>query len=121
MPRNVEGRRVETAEEIEQGGDYVVKYAPDSKVIAAIVFAMPGFSERDSGAPLWNRIAGQGSSDPRDRVRWEITEDEQGRVTVAPSIKAQWPEGEEGERKLFHAYLRDGTWEVLDDTAGASW
>lgn len=118
MAHTVEGRRVEGIQGIEFGGDYAVTHGPDGR-IASMTFAMPGFSEVSGhGAALWNRIPGEGSTDERDRVRWTITEDVDGKVTVAPSILAEWPEAGEGRR--FHGFLKAGVWEVLDDSVGAS-
>lgn len=117
MPQ-VEGRRVDEVSAIERGGDYTVTHGPDGR-IASMTFAMPGFGDAAGhGAAVWNRIPGEGSTDERDRVRWTITEDAEGKVTVEPSILAEWPEGGGGRR--FHAFLRGGVWDVLDDTVGAT-
>ena len=111
MPRQVEGRRVENVEAIKQGGDYSVKYAEDGR-IEAVWFAMPGF-----GSPRWKRINGPASS---EKTRWEVTEDDDGKITVSPSILSEWKWGEDREQRRFHAFLKAGVWEVLDDTVGAS-
>lgn len=111
MSRLVDGRRVGGYDGIELGGDYFVKHDADGGVIA-VVFAMPGFDDRD-GAPMWNRINGPAGS--ADGPRWEVTEDAEGKVTVSPSIKSEWTHGEAREPRLFHAYLKAGVWELLDD------
>lgn len=112
MPHHVEGRRVEGYEAIERGGDYYVKYAEDGR-ITAVVFAMPGFTER-GGAPLWNRINGPAAE---AETRWEVTEDAEGKVTVSPSILSWWTYA--GEDQRFHCFLKGGVWEMLDDCVGA--
>lgn len=110
MPRHVQGRRVDTVKDIERGGDYAVK-VNDAGVIEALWFAMPGFPEQ-----LWNRIGGPGSKDTK---RWYIVEDADGKVTVDPSILTWWTWGTEKAARRFHAYLKQGVWEILDDTVGA--
>jgi Family of unknown function (DUF6527) len=110
MPTHVEGRRVENVEAIEKSGDYSVKYAGDGRV-EAIWFAMPGFPSN-----RWNRINGPASA---REPRWEITEDAEGKVTVSPSIRSQWTEGEEKRQCVFHCFLKGGVWELLDDCVGA--
>lgn len=107
MPRHVEGRKVESVEAVEQPGDYFVKRVAAG--IEALWFAMPGFAQ-----PVWNRIPGPAAS---DGTRWEITEDAEGRVTVSPSILSWWTEA--GAKRRFHAFLKEGIWEVLDDTVGS--
>lgn len=110
MPRHVEGRRVGSIDEIKEPGDYFVKHT-EAGEIEALWFAMPGFPTH-----MWSRIGGQASS---DKIRWEITEDSEGKVTVDPSIRSQWLWGEDKKQCLFHAYLKAGVWEILDDTIGA--
>lgn len=110
MPRHVQGRRVESIEDIERGGDYVVK-RNDAGAIESLWFAIPGFPEQ-----LWNRIGGPGS---KDTNRWQIDEGPDGAVTVSPSILTWWTWGPEKAERRFHGFLRQGIWEILDDTVGA--
>lgn len=111
MPRHVQGRRVESVEDIERSGDYAVKFAVDGRV-EALWFAMPGFSEL-----MWNRIPGPAAIEANQR--WDITVDGDGPATVSPSILSEWTWGEGREHRRFHGYLKAGVWEVLDDTVGA--
>lgn len=114
---NFEGRRVENVEALERDGDYCLKYANDG--IESMWFVMPGFGPGSGrrGAPCWNRIGGPTA--PEDQTRWEISEDEQGRVTVDPSILSQWTWGEDQVECRFHCFLKGGVFEILDDTTGA--
>lgn len=114
MPRHVDGRLVEGYDGIERGGDYFVKHDADGGVIA-VGFAMPGFGDGDGS--MWKRINGPAGS--ADGPRWEVTEGEDGKVTVSPSILSEWTHGEAREQRRFHAYLKAGVWEILDDTVGA--
>lgn len=109
MPRHVEGRRVAPEwKAIEQPGDYFPIYT-DGGDIKAICFSMPGFGQ-------WGRISGEADEAPGPK--WTITEDDSGAVTVAPSIESKWTWGEEKDERKFHAYLKGGVWELLDDCVG---
>lgn len=110
MPRHVQGRRVASVEDIEHQGDYAVSYTEDGR-IEALWLWLPGFEE-----PRWSRIGAQAS---KDRVRWDISEDASGTITVSPSILSQWIWGEERKQCRWHGFLKGGIWEVLDDTVGA--
>lgn len=112
MPRHIEGHRVKSMEAIKRGGDYFVKYAGDGR-IESVWFSMPGFQR-----PHWNHINGPASE---HEPRWEVTEGEGGKITVSPSIRSQWTWGPERSERCFHCFLCDGTWEILDDTVGATW
>lgn len=113
MSRTVEGRRVDSVEEIERPGDYAVKYAEDGG-ISSVWFSMPGFPH-----PLWNRINGPAWMPGETATRWDVTEDSDGKVTVSPSILSEWTWGPEKARRRFHGYLKGGVWELLDDCVGA--
>jgi hypothetical protein len=112
MPRHVEGRRVESAEALERGGDYALKLDPADNRVICMWFIAPGFEEDRGG----NRIGGPASE--HDRTKWDIEVGEDGKVTVSPSILSRWLW--EGQPRVFHAFLKAGTWEVLDDTVGAT-
>lgn len=107
MSRHVQGQPVESIEAIEQPGDYFVSSTDAG--IEALWFAMPGFPSHK-----WNRI--NGPAWPNE-PRWEISRDVEGVVTVSPSIRSQWNEGE--VQRCFHAFLKGGVWEILDDSIGA--
>lgn len=113
MAKHVDGRRVEGYDGIERGGDYFVKHDAEGGVIA-VIFAMPGFG--DGEGSMWNRINGPAAT--ADGPKWEVTEAEDGKVTVSPSILSEWTWGEAREPRRFHAYLKAGVWELLDDCAG---
>jgi hypothetical protein len=108
MPTQVKGRRVADIQAIERAGDYCVRYAEDGRVFS-VWFAMPGFPYH-----FWNRINGPAS---QYEPRWEVTEDDEGRVTISPSILSWWKW--KGEDQRFHCFMRAGVWEILDDTVGA--
>ncbi len=110
MSRHIQGHRVASIEDLEEGGDYYVKLTDDGRA-EALWFAMPGFPES-----RWNRIGGQAST---DKTRWDIVVETDESVTVSPSILSEWSWGEEREQRRFHAFLKGGVWEVLDDTIGA--
>lgn len=112
MPTMIEGRRIKSDKiaDLEKQGDYVVRYIGDE--IEAVWFSMPGFDKSH-----WNRVNGPASP---EKVRWEITEDDEGRITISPSIKCEWTWSESKDHSVFHAYLKNGVWEILDDTIGAN-
>lgn len=111
--KQVDGCRVGSRDDIEDAGDYAVVYGDDGRTIACLWFCMPGFVSHK-----WNRIPGPGSENEKSKA-WEISEDAAGVVTVSPSILSHWNEG--SEQRRFHAFLKQGVWEVLDDTEGAIW
>lgn len=111
MPRMIEGRRVADIKSLQKDGDYCVKYIGDE--IESVWFSMPGFPTNH-----WNRINGPASS---EKVKWEVTESSDGKVTIDPSIKTEWTFGPEQTHYVFHAYLKSGVWEILDDTIGANY
>ena len=110
MARTLQGRRVADVNHLTRPGDYTLNYNAEGGIFS-MWFALPGFPSHK-----WNRINGPAAE---REPRWEITEDGDGIVTVAPSIRTQWSEG--AEPRCFHGFLRDGVWEVLDDTVGATW
>ena len=114
MAQHVEGRRVEGYDGIERGGDYFVKKDADGGIIA-VVFAMPGF-DHDGEGSQWNRINGPACIG--DGPKWQVTEDADGKVTVSPSILSEWAWGQAREPRRFHAFLKAGVWELLDDCLG---
>lgn len=108
--KNVAGHRVDRIRDLTEQGDYCVKYIGDE--IESVWFSMPGFPSNH-----WNRVNGPASV---EKVKWRVTEDAEGRVTIDPSIKSEWVWGDHQDHATFHAYLKEGVWEILDDTIGAN-
>ena len=93
------GHRVKSIEAITDPGDYCVVFAEDGG-IKALWFALP-----NRAGSMWNRIAGEGYGAEHTHggaePEWKIRVEEDGSVTVEPSINAP------GE---WHGWLRAGEW-----------
>lgn len=93
----MKGRRVKSTDAIEQPGDYCVIFSDDGG-IKSLWFALPNGS-------MWNRIAGEGYGVERTHggaePEWKIRIEDDGSVTVDPSINAP------GE---WHGWLCRGEW-----------
>lgn len=102
----MQGRRVEQGVgHLEQAGDYFPVYMDGGTTIGHPIkwlwFALP-----NSGH--WGRIAAAGGGNGKE-PEWTITEDEEGRVTVAPSIDTG-PMLVAGVDHAWHGYLTTGVW-----------
>lgn len=96
----MQARRVEDGnyKALEQPGDYSVIFRDGE--VAGVWLWVP---ESPRGA---SRITAEGYGEG-DHPEWTITLDEDGRITVDPSIDCRWGQGEE---KHWHGHLVNDFW-----------
>lgn len=94
MNGGTNGRRVGSVGDLEFNGDYFVKTNDEGQILS-LWMKLPLSGTR-------GRIAAKGFG-VEGEDEWEISMNEEGLVTVSPSI-------DEGSEDGFHGHLTDGIW-----------